>query len=114
MTIGARRVATVTQMLIVAGFVTTEDESARDAFLAAAKPMVAATRAEPGCQEYAFSPDPDDPTRIMLFELWDDQAALDAHFATTHMAEFQGRMAGIAVAGREIKKYTISGVGPVR
>jgi hypothetical protein len=30
------------------------------------------------------------------------------------MAEFQGKMAGIAITGMEIKKYTISDVGPVR
>jgi quinol monooxygenase YgiN len=108
------RIATVVHMLIIAGFITTEDEAARDAFFAAVKPMVVATHTEPGCQEYVFSPDPDNSTRIRLFELWDDQAALDAHFATPHMAEFQGKMSGIAVAGMEIQKYTISDVGPVQ
>jgi quinol monooxygenase YgiN len=101
-------------MLIIAGSITTEDEGARDAFFTAVKPMVAATHTEPGCREYVFSPDPDNSTRIILFEMWDDQADLDAHFATAHMAEFQGRMAGIAVVGMEVKKYTISDVGPVR
>jgi quinol monooxygenase YgiN len=100
-------------MLIVAGSITTEDGS-REAFLAAVKPMVAATHAEPGCREYAFSPDPDDPNRIMLFELWDDQDALNAHFASDHMAEFRRASAGLPVTGRDIKKYTISDVGPVR
>jgi len=100
-------------MLIIAGSITTEDDG-RDAFLAAAAPMVTATHTEPGCQEYVFSPDPDDANRILLFELWDDQDALDAHFASDHMAEFQGALAVIPVAGREIKKYTISDVGPVR
>jgi quinol monooxygenase YgiN len=98
-------------MLIIAGSITTES---RDAFLAAVAPMVAATHTEAGCREYAFSPDPDNDDRILLFELWDDQEALDAHFATEHMAEFQRAMAGIAVAGMDIKKYTISDVGPVR
>jgi quinol monooxygenase YgiN len=101
-------------MLIIAGSITTEDEGARDAFFAAVKPMVAATHEEAGCQEYVFSPDPDNATRIILFERWDDQDALDAHFATAHMAEFQGKMAGIAVAGMDIQKYTISEVGPIR
>jgi quinol monooxygenase YgiN len=100
-------------MLIIAGSITTQDGH-RDAFLTAVGPMVAATHTEAGCQEYAFSPDPDNANRIMLFELWDDQDALDAHFATDHMAEFQAKMAGIAVAQMDIKKYTISDVGPVR
>jgi len=50
----------------------------------------------------------------VLFERWDDQAALDAHFVSEHMAEFQRAMAGITVTGTDIQKYTISEVGPVR
>jgi quinol monooxygenase YgiN len=100
-------------MLIIAGSITTEDGH-RDAFMSAVAPMVAATLIEPGCRDYVFSPDPDDANRIRLFELWDDQDALDAHFATEHMASFQQALANIAVAGMEIQKYTISDVGPVR
>lgn len=100
-------------MLIIAGSITTEDDG-RDAFLAAVSPMVAATHTEPGCREYVFSPDPDNANRIMLFELWDDQDALDVHFASDHMAEFQRASAGLAVTAMKIEKYTISDVGPVR
>jgi quinol monooxygenase YgiN len=100
-------------MLIIAGSIRTEPGH-RDAFLTAVKPMVAATHTEDGNREYVFSPDPDDEDRILLFELWDDQAALDAHFASEHMASFQASMTGIAVAGMEVQKYTISAVGPVR
>lgn len=100
-------------MLIIAGSLTTADDG-RDAFLAAVKPMVVATLQEPGCHAYSFAPDPDDPNRIVLFELWDDQAALDAHFATDHMAQFQQAMKGLSVVGTDIKKYSISEVGPVR
>jgi quinol monooxygenase YgiN len=98
-------------MLIIAGSITT---GSRDAFLTAAAPMVVATHTEAGCREYVFSPDPDNADRIVLFELWDDQEALDAHFATEHMAEFQRSIAGIEVTGMDVKKYTISDVGPVR
>ncbi len=100
-------------MLIIAGSITTEDGE-RDAFLTAVKPMVSATHSEPGCREYVFSPDPENANRIMLFELWDDQDALDLHFASEHMAAFQAASASLAVAGRDIKKFTISEVGPVR
>lgn len=97
-------------MLIVAGhFLTAPGQ--RAAFLAAAAPMVAATREEAGCREYTFSPDPDDANRVMLYELWDDQAALDAHFATDHMASFQAALADVSVVDRDVQKYTISEVG---
>jgi quinol monooxygenase YgiN len=101
-------------MLIIAGSITTEDEQHRAAFLTAVRPMVAATHEEAGCLDYVFSADPDDSNRILLFERWDDQDALDAHFATAHMAEFQASMVGIAITGMDIQKYTISDVGPVR
>jgi quinol monooxygenase YgiN len=100
-------------MLIIAGSITTE-AGHRDAFLTAVAPMVAATHTEAGCREYAFSPDPGDDDRILLFELWDDQTALDGHFASEHMASFQASMAGIAIARMDVQKYTISDVGPVR
>jgi quinol monooxygenase YgiN len=100
-------------MLIIAGSITTED-GGRDAFFSAIAPMVSATHAEPGCREYVFSADPDDANRVLVFELWDDQDALDAHFASDHMARFQQARAGLAIASRDIQKYTISDVGPVR
>jgi len=100
-------------MLIVAGSITTGDDG-REQFLAAVRPMVSATRAELGCHEYAFTPDPDDPNRILLYELWDDQGALDDHFASEHMAQWQQDSKGLPVVGADIKKYTISAVGPVR
>ena len=99
-------------MLIVAGSFVTQP-GGRDALLDAARPMVAATRAEPGCRDYVFSPDPDDPDRTMLFEIWDDQAALDAHFATEHMATFRAALESVPITGRDVFKYTIADVGPV-
>jgi len=100
-------------MLIVAGSITTRDDG-RERFLTAVRTMVSATRAEPGCQEYAFTPDPDDPNRILLYERWDDQDALNGHFASEHMAQWQRDSKDLPVVGADIKKYTISAVGPVR
>ena len=100
-------------MLIVAGSITTAPGE-RDTFLAAVVPMVTATRREPGCREYVFSPDPGDDDRVLLYELWDDQEALDGHFASDHMAAWIEARRTLDVVDADIKKYTISGVGPVR
>lgn len=100
-------------MLIVAGSITT-GTGGREEFLAAVRPMVTATLAEPGCHEYAFTPDPNDAERILLYELWEDQEALDHHFASEHMARWQEDSKGLPVVSADIKKYTISDVGPVR
>ena len=58
-----------------------------------------------------FGPDPDDPGLVHLYELWDDQAALDAHFASDHMAAWQARSADLPIRGRDITKYLVSGTG---
>ena len=96
-------------MLIVAGTIVAQ-QGGRAAFLEAVQPMVAATLNETGCQEYVFSPDPNDDNRIMLYELWDDQASLDAHFASDHMAAWQETRKGLALAGSNINKYMIDSV----
>jgi len=39
------------------------------------------SRGEDGCLEYTFAADPLEPDRVILFERWESQAALDAHIA---------------------------------
>lgn len=46
------------------------------------------TRREPGCVEYRGHQSTDDPCRFVFYELYRDQAALDAHRATPHYAKF--------------------------
>ena len=40
-----------------------------------------AARTEPGCRQFDVLVDPDDKTKIMLYEVYDDQKAFDAHQA---------------------------------
>jgi quinol monooxygenase YgiN len=67
-------------MVIVGGWFEV-DPSERDAFIAGQLDSMRASRAEAGCIEYVVAPDPLDPGRAVLFERWEDQAALDAHLA---------------------------------
>ena len=67
-------------MVIVGGSFELEP-SDRDEFLASRVDVMRASRAEPGCIEYTFSADPLDPRRVVLFERWESQDALDAHLA---------------------------------
>ena len=41
----------------------------------------AAARREPGCRQFEVLVDPQDKTSIMLFEVYDDQKAFEAHQA---------------------------------
>ena len=40
-----------------------------------------AARSEPGCRQFEVLVDPQDKTSIMLFEVYDDQKAFEAHQA---------------------------------
>lgn len=58
----------------------------REQFLASRDAMMRISRAEDGCIEYTFAPDPIEPGRVILFERWDSQEALDAHIAAQQAA----------------------------
>ncbi len=99
-------------MLIIAGEIRLEPGT-RDDFFAAVAPMVRATRREPGCRAYAFTPDPDDATLIRLWELWDDEEALAGHFASDHMTQWQERARDLPITGRDLHRYAVADVSPL-
>ena len=62
-----------------------------DAFLAATPDLIAKSRAEAGCITYNLYQDPNDRTKLLFFEEWKNQAAIDFHFETEHFKNF-GKM----------------------
>ena len=46
--------------------------------------LAAASRAEPGCRHYQPCRDPEDPRSFLIFEVYDDAAAFEAHGASEH------------------------------
>jgi len=100
-------------MLVVAGVVEI-DPAKRDQAMAAAIAMMQETRREEGCRSYVFSADLEDAGRFHIFEEWESQEALDAHFASPHMAAFQGTVAKLGVRRMSVQKYAIDSVGPLR
>ena len=99
-------------MLVIAGSIQI-DPARREAAIAAATEVMRETRQEPGCISYTFSADLGDPGLFLLFEEWQDQAALDRHFKTPHMARFQQAIAGLGVKGMKIQRYVVESVGPL-
>ncbi|MEX0318263.1 MAG: putative quinol monooxygenase [Ruegeria sp.] len=88
-------------MLIVTGVVEVAADGV-DKARAAAQAMVAETVKEPGCLIYEFSQVLGQGSRFRVYEEWRDQAALDAHFATPHMAAFRAALGEVGVISREI------------
>lgn len=59
-----------------------------DAFMAQVLENARAARSEPGCRQFEVLVDPEDKTRVMLFEVYDDQAAFEAHQAGTAFKKY--------------------------
>lgn len=93
-------------MIIVNGRIETSAKNI-DALKAAIAAMENASRAEDGCDDYTFSVELSDPNVIRITERWRDMAALEVHFKTAHMAEFQKAMAAHPPTGADVKFYQV-------
>lgn len=61
---------------------------------------------EPGCKAFNVIRQIDDPTRFVLHEIYDDQAALDAHKTTPHYQAWRDAVADLQAEPRYGLKYT--------
>lgn len=93
--------------IIIAGTVRVPPEN-----LARFKPhmeaMLAASRAEDGCLVYSYAEDVAEPGLIRVFEAWRDQAAIDAHFQTPHMAAWRAAWPQFGVSDRQLSLYEVA------
>jgi quinol monooxygenase YgiN len=94
-------------MLVIAGTVRVPPQNL-DRFRPHMLAMLEASRAEDGCIEYSYAEDVAESGLIRVFEAWRDQAALDAHFATPHMAEWRAQWPSFGVSDRRLFAYEIA------
>lgn len=99
-------------MLIIAGTITLDPGQLDDA-MDLAIPFCELVRAEPGCVEYLFTPNPANPGELRLFEIWESEEDLAVHFTTPHMAEWQQQIGQFSITGRDIVKYDVSASAPL-
>ena len=91
-------------MIVIAGHARIRPE-AREEAIAAATEMQRLSSAESGCQEYGFWFAVDDPDKMLLFERWDDLAALEAHRREPHFTEFGARLGEFVAQPPEMLRY---------
>ena len=93
-------------MIIIAGHLDFATRTARDDVLAEGAALQQATRAkEPGCKAYCLSADPTLETRVLVYELWQDEASLAAHFDHPYFHEMRAVFHRFARTGGEVRKY---------
>ncbi|WP_366927664.1 putative quinol monooxygenase [Aeromicrobium sp.] len=70
--------------------------------------LVVASRCESGCLDYVFSPDPDVPGRVRVFEHWDSDASLTTHLTLPHVAKLGKALAPLTRIGRSLTHSTVA------
>lgn len=63
------------------------------------------SRAEPGCLQHTVHRDLEDGHRLVFVERWEDQAAVDAHFAVEASRTFVAAVSAMASEAPTIEIY---------
>ena len=67
---------------------------------------IASVRDEPGCRRFDVLEPPGESDRVLLYEIYDDRAAFDAHLKTAHFATFNAASAP-HVADKSVTGYAL-------
>lgn len=69
--------------------------------------LVEPTRRDKGCISYQFLQNKADPTDFTFIEEWENDAAIDAHFATLHVQEALSKIPSLLAQEPDIRRYAI-------
>ncbi len=99
-------------MIIIAGTIDLE-ASKREAALEESRELVAETRGQAGCKHYVWAPDLCVPGRIYVYEEWEDEPSLAAHFKGPYYKTMLALIGRFGVDRVDVKKFRIDLVEPV-
>ena len=104
----------MTHPIIVAGTIDLADPRRRDEALEKARVLQQKTRdEEPGCLAYVFAADPCVEGRLVVHELWRDEASLAAHFEHQNYRDMRSALGAIGLKAADNKKYRVDLCEPV-
>jgi len=75
------------------------------AFMSRLVENASAARKEPGCRQFDVLVDPKDGTKVMLYEVYDDEKAFEAHQQTPHFKKYVAEAVPL-LASRERQVFT--------
>jgi autoinducer 2-degrading protein len=64
------------------------------------------TTDEPGCRQFDVIVSDEAPEAVILYEVYDDKAAFDAHMATPHFAVFMDAVKRLGVTTTRVRTLT--------
>ena len=71
-----------------------------DAFMTKLAENARNARKEPGCKQFDVLVDPNDKTKVMLYEVYNDEKAFEAHQQTPHFKKYLAEAVSL-LASRE-------------
>ena len=99
-------------MIVIAGRARLHSSELEEAVTAGSE-MAKLSRDEPGCIDYRFSIDVDDPLVVRIFEQWQSATALEAHFAAPHFAAFAEVITRAVDGPADFTRFEIASSGPL-
>lgn len=101
-------------LIAVEAAITIADPAKRAALVEASAPIQKATRDdEPGCLVYCFAADPVQSDLIQVYELWEDEASLAAHFEHPNYHTMRELLNGAGLVSAVSRKLRIDATAPV-
>ncbi|MFZ0039670.1 MAG: putative quinol monooxygenase [Solirubrobacteraceae bacterium] len=94
-------------MIVVVGRVRS-DPDRRAELVRIGQAVAAASRSEPGCISYRLYEDTEREHEFVFVEEWEDDEALQRHFATPHIAEFMRAISAAIVAPPDVRFHTVA------
>lgn len=99
-------------MIVVAGTIPVRPDTWEEAKVLAAH-MVEETLKEPGCISYQFHTAASPANTFFLFEEWESEEALAAHFKMPHLQNFLKEAPKLLAGALDAKKYTVEKSEPL-
>ncbi len=101
-------------LIAVEAAITVADPSVRHALIERTAPIQRATRDdEPGCLVYCFAADPCREELIQVYELWESEEALAAHFTHPNYTAMRTMLNEAGLTSAVSRKHRIDASGPV-
>lgn len=99
-------------MIVISGTIYIKKDRINEA-IELAKVMMDKTGEEVGCISYRFYADIESPDIFRIFEEWESDEDLQAHFETAHMEKLQPKLGKLLAAPPDIRRYVVSEYGPL-
>ena len=101
-------------MIIVVAALEFSNQADRDEAVSLTADVQRLTREEePGCHDYCFASDPAIPTRMQVYELWENSESLAAHFQHRYYDRMAGLLQGVGIVSSTNQAYLVDRGEPV-